>query len=161
MSGLDPAAITAIYDSLLSHARSLKLFETSADHEPLNPPGGGLSFALMLGPLEPIREGGLAATSGRLEFQARIYYPAMARGGGDIDRKVMQAAVTLLAAYSGDFNLLTGNIAAGLVRMVDLLGAHGQPLRGEPGWLLRDGAPFRVYDVLLPLILNDVFAQVA
>lgn len=161
MSGLDGPAVIALYDALMSHAMSLKLFEAVTDHEPPNPPGGGLHCAIMLGPLEPIRSSGLAATSGRLEFQARIYSPRYSLSNSAIDRKILQAATTLMSAYSGDFDLLTGNVAAGLVRNIDLLGSYGTPLRGTPGWLVQDGAPFRVYEISLPLILNDVFGQVA
>lgn len=161
MSGLDAAAVTAIYDSLLSHAMSLRLFEGVTDHEPLNPPSGGLSCAIMLGPIEPIRSSGLAATSGRLEFQVRIYSPRLQVPASGIDRKMMQAATTLLNAYTGDFDLLTGNIASGLVWGIDLLGAFGTPLRGEPGWLQQDGAHYRVYGITLPLVLNDIWGQSA
>lgn len=161
MSGLDSAAVTAIYDALLSHAQSLRLFEATTDHEPLSPPGTGLSCAIMLGPLEPVRAGGLAATSGRLEFQVRIYSPRLSLPASGVDRALLKAVTTLMNAYTGDFDLLTGNIAAGLVRMVDLLGAYGQPLRGSPGWLVQDGAHYRVYEITLPLVLNDIWGQVA
>ncbi len=161
MSGLDAAAVTALYDSLVSHAQSLKLFEAVTDHEPLNPPGGGLSCAVMLGPLEPIRSSGLAATSGRLEFAVRVYSARLQVPASGIDRKLMQAVTTLMNAYTGDLDLLTGNIASGLVRNVDLLGAYGTPLRGSPGWLVQDGAHYRIYEITLPLILNDVWNQVA
>lgn len=161
MAGLDAAAVTAIYGALLSHAQQLRLFETVDDHEPLNPPGAGLSCAIMLGPLEPVRASGLAATSGRLEFQVRVYSPRLALPASGIDRKMMQAVTTLMNAYSGDFDLLTGNVAAGLVRNIDLLGAYGVPLRGQPGWLVHDGAHYRVYEITLPLILNDIWSQSA
>lgn len=161
MAGLDAAAVMAIYDSLLSHAQSLKVFDHVGDHEPLSPPGAGLTLAIMLGPVEPVRSSGLAATSGRLEFQARIYSPRVALPAGGIDRKMLQACTTLLNAYTGDFDLLTGNIAAGLVRNVDLLGAYGTPLRGQPGWLVQDGAHYRIYEITLPLVLNDIWGQQA
>lgn len=161
MAGLDAAAVVAIYDSLLSHAMSLRLFEATTDHEPLSPPGGGLSCAIMMGPLEPVRASGLAATSGRLEFQVRVYSPRLQVGVSTIDRRLLQAVTTLMNAYTGDFGLLTGNVAAGLVRNVDLLGAYGLPLRGQPGWLVQDGAHYRVYEITLPIILNDIWGQAA
>jgi len=40
-----------------------------------------------------------------------------------------------------------------------LLGAFGDPLKFEPGWLDPNGSPYRVGELTLPLILNDVFPQ--
>jgi len=162
MAGLDAAAILAVYDSLKSHAQSLKLFQAVTEHEPLNPPAGGLSCAILLGPLTPLSGGsGLAATSGRLEFHVRIYAHRSQYPSARIERDVLGAACTLMGAYSADFELLIGNIASGLVRDIDLLGRYGAPLSMTPGWLAADGAPFRIADITLPLILNDIFGQVA
>lgn len=161
MSGLDTAAVVALYDAVISHAKTTALFNAGVtDHEPLNPPATGLSCAVLLGPLVPVgRASGLSVTSGRLEFQIRVYSPRLAQPGGSNDRTVLAAASTLIGAYSGDFELTVGNIPAGLVRNVDLLGAYGAALQMTPGWLLADGAPFRVCDVTLPLILNDLWCQ--
>ena len=162
MSGLDVDAVTALYDAIVSHAQTSGLFSGGVtDHEPLNPPAAGLSCAVLLGPLVPIgRASGLNVTSGRLEFQVRIYSTRVQLPAGGIDRQMLRAVATLLAAYSDDFELLaTGGIPEGLVRMIDLLGAYGTPLQAQPGWLTQDGAPYRVTEITLPLILNDMWGQ--
>lgn len=160
MAGFDVDAVTAIYDALVSHASVTGLFGAgTADHEPLNPPGTGMSCAVLLGPLAPIRASGLRSTSGRLEFGVRIYSPAVQLPAGGVDRKLLQAASTLLAAYTGDFGLVVGEIAAGLIRMIDLLGAYGTPLSMTPGWLTQDSVPYRIAEITLPLILNDMWSQ--
>lgn len=161
MAGLDTGAVTALYDAVASHAQATGLFGGgTTDHEPLNPPAAGLSCAVLLGPLVPVgRASGLNATSGRLEFQVRVYSPRVQLPAGGIDRDMLQAVATLLAAYSGDFELITGELDEGLVRMIDLLGAYGTPLSAQPGWLTQDGAPYRVTEIILPLILNDMWGQ--
>lgn len=162
MAGLDADAVTALYDAITSHAKTTGLFNGgTTDHEPLNPPAVGLSCAVLLGPLVPVgRASGLNVTSGRLEFQVRIYSPRVQLPAGGTDRTMLRAVATLLAAYSGDFELVTGELAAGLVRMIDLLGAYGTPLQAQPGWLTQDGAPYRVTEIILPLILNDMWGQI-
>ena len=54
---------------------------------------------------------------------------------------------------------MTGSIAAGLVRCVDLLGMYGTPMQMTPGWLEADSAPFRVAEITLPVVLNDMWIQ--
>lgn len=157
---LDSAAIVSIYDALLSHAQSLGVFQQTVDHEPRSMPGPKLTCAVLLGPLSPVPRGsGLSSTSARLEFSVRVYSPAMATPEGSRDRDVLSAACQLMAAYSGDFEF--ANVPAGLIRNMDLLGAYGDPLKAEPGWLQQDGGYYRIEEITVPLILNDVFAQVA
>jgi hypothetical protein len=161
VSGLDVGAVTALYDAVLSHAQGSGLFNAGVtDHEPMNPPAVGMSAAVLLGPLTPAgRASGLRATSGRLEFQVRLYLPRVQMPQSGIDRQLLQAAAVLMAAYSGDFGLVAGEIADGLVRMIDLLGAYGTPMQMTPGWLDAEGTPFRVADIVLPVILNDMWGQ--
>jgi hypothetical protein len=161
MAGLDVDAVVALYDAVVSHAMAVGLFSNRVtDHEPLNPPSTGLSCAVLLGPLVPLpRASGLRKTSGRLEFHVRVYSPAPQLPAAGIDRGMLKAVATLMAAYSADFSLVTGSVAEGLVNMIDLLGAYGTPLSAQPGWLTQDSVPFRVTDIVLPLILNDMWSQ--
>jgi hypothetical protein len=157
---LDPAAIVSIYDALMSHSQALGIFQQTVDHEPRSMPGPKLTCAVLLGDFGPAPRGsGLASTSARLEFSVRIYSPAMATPDGARDRDVLSAACQLMAAYSGDFEF--ENVPEGLIRNVDLLGAYGDPLKAQPGWLQQDGGYYRIEEITVPLILNDVFAQVA
>jgi hypothetical protein len=45
--------------------------------------------------------------------------------------------------------------------MVDLLGAHGIPLSARAGYDEQDSKMFRVMDINLPLVINDVWQQTA
>lgn len=157
---LDAAAVGALYDALVTHAMSLGIFDSVGDHEPANPPGTGLTAAVLLGPIAPARSAsGLISTSARLEFSIRIYSPRMQTPRSSVDRALLVATATVLAALSGDFELT--NVPDDLVRLVDLLGAYGDPLEANPGWITEGGSPYRIQEITVPLILNDVFPQVA
>lgn len=149
--------IAEILDALVSHAAALGHFERVNQHEPKakNPAGQGMTAAVWLQSLAPIRSSGLAATSGRLEFTLRVYTSMLAEPQDAIDPRVLAAVDALLAAYSGDFDL------GGTVRNVDLLGAHGTPLSARAGYLDQGGRLYRVMDVALPLIVNDLWNQEA
>lgn len=160
MTDFGRTAIEAVYSAVESHAKILGIFDGGVnDHEPWSAPGAGLSCAIMLGPIAPIRAGGLAATSGRLELQVRIYSPRLQQPSGGTDKAVLAAVCQLMAAYSGDFELEA--VPDDLVRMIDLLGAYGAPLAAQPGWLEQDGQRYRIQEITLPLILNDMWGQVA
>ena len=138
--------------AVMDHARRLGRFATVLDHEPTAAPGQrGVTVAYWLGPVEPIRASGLNSTSARVEFAARLYRNMFAEPQSDLE--IIGALDTLMAAYSGDFTL------GGLVRSIDLLGAYGAPLGATPGYATVGTTLFRVVDVVLPLIVNDLWTQ--
>jgi hypothetical protein len=131
------------------------LFERTATHEPKNAPGGGITWALWVDTLGPApTESGLSATTARITFVIRLYTSMLAEPQDGIDPAMTQAAVDIMTRYSGDFDL------GGTVRNVDLLGQTGSALSSKAGYLNQDGRLFRVYDILLPVIVNDVWGQV-
>lgn len=156
---LDPQHIADLYGAILDKARAVKLFPggiTGAEAD--NPPGKGAAVALILGPLTPApRASGLAETSVRLEFTIRVTMPRTQKTPEEVDRALLYACVTLMAAFSGDFALT--NVPVGLVRNIDLLGAYGQPMGMRPGWMPQGEVNYRMADITLPVILNDTFAQ--
>lgn len=158
MMALDADAVTALYDALVSHALSLGVFDSVDDHEPANPPGSGVTAAVLLGPISPARAGsGLTSTSARLEFSIRIYLPRQATPRSNNDRTLLAATAAVIAGLSEDFELT--NVPDDLVRQTDLLGAYGDPCAAEPGWITEGGSPYRIQEITVPLILNDVFPQ--
>jgi hypothetical protein len=144
-----------LFAALSSHAQKLGLFDKVDQHEPMNPPGNGLSCGFWFVRLGPVPAGsGLALTSGLAVFTARIYQSRKFEVGAE-DVAVMAAADALMAAYSGDFEL------GGQVRDVDLLGQSGTSLSASSGWLEIDGAKVRTVDITIPLIVNDLWSQAA
>ena len=144
----------AIFAALGSHAQSTGLFDRVNGHEPRNPPGNGLTVAFWFAGLVPVPlASGLAATSARLTFTARVYAPALMEPQDAIDPTVLAAADALMIAYSGDFTL------GALIRDVDLLGHSGLQLSAQPGWLDMGEAKFRTVDITIPMVISDAWTQ--
>lgn len=153
MAGINTATLI---DELASKAMQLGLFEKVNTHEPKSRPPNGLTAAIWVDHIQPFTQGsGLNSTSVIVGFTFRIYQSAFVEPQDAIDPRVMQAVDTLLEKYSGNFSL------GGVVREVDLLGEAGTPLSAQAGWLNVDGTIYRIMDVNLPVIINDVWSQVS
>jgi hypothetical protein len=154
--------ISALYDALVDMAKRSGLFDGgTADHESRSTPER-LSCEVLMGPLKAVgRASGLSASSARQEFTIRVRGPRMAEPDGETDRSILYAAVYMMTAIHQDLDLdEVGEVAAGMVRNVDVLGTAGDPIGMQPGWLQQSGAPYRVAEVTVGIILNDVFPQV-
>lgn len=149
--------IRTLRDALQSHAMASGWFDAVNGQEPHSPPGQGLTCALWPQRLRPAPgASGLTSTSVRLAFTVRLYMGYNNEPGDEIDPYMLDACDDLMAAYSGDFTL------DGLVKEIDLLGTYGDPLGLEAGYLrIESGTEFRVIDITVPLIVNDLWEQVA
>lgn len=154
--------IAALYDSLVDMAKRSGLFDGgTADHESRNTPER-LSCEVLMGPLKAVgRASGLNASSARQEFTVRVRGPRMAEPDGATDRAILYAAVYMMTAIHQDLDLdEVNNLVPGFVRNVDVLGSAGDPIGMTPGWLNQSGAPYRVAEITVGIILNNVFPQV-
>jgi hypothetical protein len=148
--------ITTILNTIQDHALASGYFDTVNGHEPKSAPGNGLSAAVWVQQIGPARGGsGLAATSVRLALNVRLYTPMVQQPEDAIDPDLMTALDALMASYSADFTL------GGLAREVDLEGIYGDPLSAVAGYLTTGGIEYRVMTITLPLIVNDLWEQVA
>jgi hypothetical protein len=146
---------TGILNAIVSHAMGLGIFERVNTSEPKNNPGNGLTAAIWVQHIGPVAAiSGLASTTARIEFTIRLYTNMLAEPQDDIDPVMLEAVDELLNVYSSDFDL------GGMVRNVDLLGAHGNGLSAQAGYINQGGTLYRVMDVVLPVIINDVWEQV-
>lgn len=146
--------INGLLDAVVSHAMASGHFERVNQHEPENPPGHGLTCAVWANRIIALRSSGLNSVSTLVAFDVRIFSP-MFDPPDAIDPTMVAAVDSLCAAYTGDFTL------GGLVRQIDVLGAHGQPLDVRAGYLQQDGTKYRVMDIALPCIVNDLWEEVA
>ncbi|MFF5008039.1 hypothetical protein ACFY3G_35060 [Streptomyces phaeochromogenes] len=149
---------SAILDAVATHAVSLGHFQNVTLHEPRAVTGNEISACVLVENITPIRSSGAATTSIRLELSVGIYTTTLIDADTDgIDAVLGEAADALMRMYAGDFTL------GGLVRQVDVFGAHGRPLGAKAGNYVRpdDSPPLRVFRVRLPLIVDDVYEQVA
>jgi len=147
--------IQAIVDALTSHALTTGQFERVNGHEPKSAPHTGVSYALWVDTIDPIVGSGLAETSGRVAFMARVYTNMTQEPQDGIDPAIMTAIDVMMTEYSGDFEL------GGNVRHVDLLGIYGPPLSAKAGYIEQDKRLFRVMTLIIPLIINDIWSQAA
>lgn len=147
--------ITGILDAVVSHAMASGHFAQVNGHEPKNTPSLGLTAAVWMDSVRAVRSSGLSSTTALLVFNVRVYTSVQSEPADAIDPTMMAAVDDLCAAYNGDFTL------GGLVRQVDVLGAHGQPLLVRAGYIQQSGAILRVMTITLPVIVNDLWEQVA
>jgi hypothetical protein len=150
------AAVSDLFAAMLSTAGRLSVFSrTPVGHEPRNAPGLGLSYALWWSRITPYPRGsGLAAVSGVVTFSGRIYKSLDSKPENDIDPDLLSATCTLMAAYAGGFTL------GETVRNIDLLGQSGQMLDAQPAYLEQDGKHFRIAELTMPVIIDDMWTEV-
>lgn len=147
---------TGILDAVVSDAATTGHLEQINQHEPKNAPPGLLTGAVWVQEIRPVpAASGLAATTVLVTLMLRLYRNTETEPQDAIDPEVLAAADALMAAYSADFEL------GGQVRNVDLLGAHGPGMWARAGYLPQDGRLYRVFDISLPLVVNDLWSQAA
>lgn len=149
--------IVTILNRVQEHALTSGWFTDVNGEEPKSPPDtSGLTAAVWVQDIGPARgASGLISTSVRLALTVRLYAGLYTEPGDAIDPRLIQALDALMASYSGAFTL------AGAVRDVDLLGAYGDPLSARAGYMVQSGTEYRVVDIVLPLIVDDLWEQVA
>lgn len=145
--------IDGILDAVVTHAQNTGWFQQVTEHESKQSPTNGLNASVWVESIAPIRSSGLANASVRLELEIRLYNNTMAEPYDDIDSNLVKALDALFTAYIGDFEL------GGEARLIDVFGAHGPPLNVRAGYTNMDGRELRVFQIRLPIVINDVWAE--
>lgn len=152
----DQAAVNALFDNVQSAALTLGIFESVNSHEPKSAPGNGITAALWVDTIAPQgRASGLNATSGVVTLDFRIYSSFVQQPADAIDPNILTAVTTLLGLFSGEFTL------GGTVWEIDLLGAYGRAMSAQAGYINQDGKIYRVMTVTLPIVIENLWNQVA
>lgn len=140
-----------------SHASASGWFESVNGHEPKSAPTvNGLTCAVWADRIRPVpTDSGLAATTGLVVFNARLYTSMLSEPQDAIDPNLLSATNALMVAYSGDFEL------GGNVRNIDLLGQTGFRLESQAGYITIDNKVYRVMTITVPVIVNDMWGQAA
>ena len=147
--------IDPIFDAVVSDAQMSGYFDKVNQHEPKRAPNTGVTCAIWVQSMEPIALiSGLATTSGRIVFTLRMYSNMLKEPADAIDPNMMRAMSNLMRRYHDDFDF------AGAIRNVDLLGAHGIPLSAVSGYLEIDKKEFRIVDLTIPCLINDIWPQI-
>lgn len=156
MPAYNEAAIDDIVSRIQDHAAQLGYFDRVNGHEPKNAPGSRITCAHWVDSIAPVpARSGLAATSGRLLYNVRSYQNFRSEPADAIDPAMLKATNALIGAYSGDFQLGDDE------REIDLEGMYGIPLQGQAGYVDMDRVMHRVMTITLPIIINDLWEQVA
>lgn len=127
--------------------------KSSETFEPKSAPQSDFHFAVCMMNATPTRRSGLISTTFRIELACRIYVSMLREPQSSIDPDITAAAWDLMQSYSAGFTL------GGLVQQVDLLGESGEPLDLKFGYIGIDKHLYRIAEITLPVICNDVFDQ--
>lgn len=147
--------ITDLLDKIGSHAQGLGFFEQVLLHEPKSAPRAPAA-AVWMRDIKPVRmRSGLDKVSILVTFSIRLYANMLQEPEDAIDRDLTLAVDALMTAYAGDFELGDGD------RTIDLFGSAGTDLVAEMGYLEQDKTLFRVCVITLPVLINDVWDEVA
>lgn len=154
MSSIDSPGIFA---ALQNFAASSGLFDVVVGHEIIKSPAAptGLTCAVQWMGHAPCSSG-VNSISIRLEMWYRIYTSAFTEPQDSIDPRVMAAADSLFSAIIGNFTL-----ARPEVRYVDVSGSEGEGMVARAGYITMDSKPMRTADIVVPIILNDIYDEVA
>jgi hypothetical protein len=143
-----------LIDAVASYAGQTGEFERVAQHEPKSRPGNGLTCSMWFDEIVPLAAAsGLGAVTGLIVITMRPQMPFLQQPADQIDPVITRAVAALWGKFAGGFTL------AGIVRNVDLLGQHSAGLRAKAGYVTQDGTTYRVMDVFLPLVVNDLFSE--
>lgn len=153
MASLPNTIPQQVIEALASHALALGHFDAVNQHEPKSAPGNGISCSIWVNTMAPASSG-LIATSVRFECMVRVYSNMLQEPQDMIDPNLMAAIWDLFVAYSGNISLGLPN-----VRAIDLLGAEGEPMRAEGGYIDVDKRMYRVMTITVGVVLNDCFEQ--
>lgn len=145
----------ALIDATASYAMQTGEFENPVPtHEPKSRPGPGVTCSVFVAGIEPIpAASGLNSVTGLVTMNVRVQTPFLQQPADQIDPLIMRAGTAVMALFAANFTFTS------LIRNVDLLGAYGQRMRGQLGYLTQDNTTYRVMDILLPLVVNDLFPE--
>ena len=152
MTNFDAAQAKALFTAIQSYAQELSLFPGGvATHDPWNAPTGHLFCSIALGPVRPVpAASGLRSVSGQVMLLVRVWSSALQKPLDNIDPEVLAVTCSLMGAFAGGFTL------GGTVRNIDLMAMSAQP-----AWVEFEGKPLRVVEISVPIVINDMFSEVA
>jgi hypothetical protein len=155
---IDESWIDPIFDAVVSDIQRSGYFDMVNEHEPRTKPGMELRAAVWIQHITPLgTASGLSETSGRILFNVRMYSNLRMQPPDLIDPNLAKACSNTMRRYHDDFDFGLDP----LVRHVDLLGAYdGVGLYAQAGYLEQDSEVFRIMDLRVPVIVNDIWSQV-
>lgn len=151
MTQFNAAAATALFKALQSYAQKLNLFQAVVTSEPENAPGNRLYCSIVLDDPCITCDGsrsGLNSVTGTISFLVNIWSAANQRPLESIDPEVLAVAGSFIGALAGGFTL------GGTIRNIDLFA-----VRARPAWADFQGKQYRVMQVNVPAVINDLWTE--
>lgn len=151
MTNFNQPLAVALFDAMTSAAQATGQFARVNSHDPEVTPGRDISCTITLADIsaDPNRSS-LNEVTGVITFTARLWNNAMQKPLDAIDPAMLTATSSLLGAYAGGFTL------GGTVRNVDLM-----KLRAVTGYVNHEEKEMRVVEITVPVVVNDLWAEVA
>lgn len=150
MANFTPAQAAALFADIQSMAQELGIFQAVDTHEPENAPGNRLYCSINLGSARPVTSSGLNSVSGQVTLTVRVWSSAIQKPLDNIDPELLAAACSLMGQFSSGFSI------GGTVRNIDLFAMVAQP-----AYVDFDGKSFKIIEISLPIVINDLFAESA
>lgn len=146
----------AIIDAVASKAMTTARFDQVNTHEAKNGPGNQMvcDITIMTGRAAALASS-LNTVSVILTLSVEVYCSMLQDPQDTIDTQINDSVDDLLALFVGGFTL------GGLIRNVDILGAHGDALSWAFGHKDLSRQLVRAAQIILPLVINDAWPEVA
>lgn len=142
-----------ILNKLISHVKRVGVLKQVHAHEPKNAPGASTA-SVFLREVRAVQAGsGLNKTNALVVWNVRLYQNMLKDPQDSIDVQLLNTMDLLLTSFNADFTL------EGTVKAVDILGISGVGLGAEAGYVEIDRKMFRVIDITLPVLINNVWTQ--
>jgi len=148
--------LSPIIDAVVSDALALGVFESVNGHEAASAPGSGVTADVWVGTIQALGvASGLSEVSVLLLLNMRVYKAWNAADRDTIDPALLAAVGQMFATFAGGFTL------GGLIRNVDVMGAHGTPLAAPFGYVTIDSIQYRCATLAVPCVVNDLWTEAA
>lgn len=150
----DEEWISDILDAVMSDVQMSNYFKSVNSVEPKRAPNTEMTAAIWVVSVDPIAlASGLAATSARLVFNLRMYQNMLSKPEDMIDPRMTKALSNIMRRYHDNYDF------DGIIRNVDVFGQYGVALSAQSGYLEVDKINYRIIDLTIPCIVNDVWTQ--
>lgn len=143
-----------LQDAFVRLCKKTGRYERGGAHEPTSAPGKGLTYAVFMRSESSILSSGLNSTSTLMVWNIQSRLTITHEPRDQIDIKLGGAARDLCRRLAGNFELGVDG-----VRSIDIRGINGVTLGWDAGYLFQDNIWYRVFDVRVPVILNDAWPE--
>jgi hypothetical protein len=145
-----------IIDAIASQIMTLGVFDQVNAHDPVSPPGDGITAAVWVQKIKPVgAASGLDAASLLFVVNVRVYMLARTEPIDLVDPLMTGAVDQAMSTIADGFTL------GALVRNVDLLGQYGVDFDAQYGYVTMSGSVYRAATITIPTVINDVWTEEA